>query len=155
MSSSTKTNALRMLDTASIPYNTRTYVYREDDPCGTDDPQLRECMFKTLVARGEKRGPLVFCIPVNQELNLKKAALAAGDKRVEMIHLRELLPLTGYVHGGCSPIGMKKAFPTFFDETALLFDSIYLSAGQRGLQMEVMPEDIIRFTGARTADLTK
>lgn len=144
-----------MLDAASIPYSIRKYVYQESDPCATDDPALRERMFKTLVTRGERRGYLVFCIPVDKEMDLKKAATASSEKRIEMIHLKELLPLTGYLHGGCSPVGMKKAFPTFFDETALLYDSIFLSAGQRGLQMEVMPEDIIRFTGAHTADLIK
>ncbi len=151
----TKTNALRLLDAAGIPYETREFVYDEADPCGHADPALRERMFKTLVTRGERRGPLVFCIPVDQELDLKKCAQAAGDKRVEMIHLKELLPLTGYVHGGCSPVGMKKKFPTIFDETAILYDAIFVSGGQRGLQMAVEPEALIRFTDGVCADVIK
>ena len=151
----TKTNALRQLESAGIGYALREYTYSDDDPCACDDPAQRERMFKTLVTRGEKRGILVFCIPVDQELDLKKCAAAAGDKRVEMIHLKELLPLTGYVHGGCSPVGMKKEFPTVFDETALLYERIYVSAGQRGLQMELAPEDLIRFTDGACADVTK
>ncbi len=155
MSGQTKTNALRLLDAAGIAYSTREFDYNDADPCGTADAALRERMFKTLVARGDRRGLLVFCIPVDQELDLKKCAAAAGDKRVEMIHLKELLPLTGYIHGGCSPVGMKKALPTLFDETALLYDRIFVSAGQRGLQMEVAPEDLIAYVGADTADLIK
>ena len=155
MSGPTKTNALRLLDVAGIGYETREYAYDEADPCGCADPAERERMFKTLVARGERRGPLVFCIPVDQELDLKKCAAAAGDKRVEMIHLKELLPLTGYVHGGCSPVGMKKRFPTIFDETALLYDRIYVSAGQRGLQMLLSPEDLAAFTEGIYADVIK
>ena len=155
MSGQTKTNALRLLDAAGIAYGVREFEYVEAGLCGTDDPVLRERMFKTLVARGDRRGLLVFCIPVDQELDLKKCAAAAGDKRVEMIHLKELLPLTGYVHGGCSPVGMKKALPTLFDETALLYDRIFVSAGQRGLQMELAPEDLINYVGADTADLIK
>ena len=155
MSGPTKTNALRLLDAAGIAYGVREFDYNDADPCGTSDSALRERMFKTLVARGDRRGLLVFCIPVDQELDLKKCAAAAGDKRVEMIHQKELLPLTGYVHGGCSPVGMKKALPTLFDETALLYDRIFVSAGQRGLQMEVAPEDLIHYVGADTADLIK
>ena len=155
MSGPTKTNALRLLDAAGISYGVREFDYNDADPCGTADLSLRERMFKTLVARGDRRGLLVFCIPVDQELDLKKCAAAAGDKRVEMIHLKELLPLTGYIHGGCSPVGMKKALPTLFDETALLYDRIFVSAGQRGLQMELAPEDLINYVGADTADLIK
>ena len=155
MSGPTKTNALRLLDAAGIRYETREYPYDEADPCGCADPAERERMFKTLVARGERRGPLVFCIPVDQELDLKKCATAAGDKRVEMIHLKELLPLTGYVHGGCSPVGMKKRFPTILDETAQLYDRIYVSGGQRGLQMLLSPEDLAAFTDGTYADIIK
>ena len=151
----TKTNALRLLDAAGVGYSLREYEYSDADPCACADPDTRARMFKTLVTRGEKRGPIVFCIPVDRELDLKKCAAAAGDKRVEMIHLKELLPLTGYVHGGCSPVGMKKRYPTVFDETALLYERIYVSAGQRGLQMELAPEDLIRFTDGACADVTK
>ena len=110
-------------------------------------------VFKTLVAKGEKRGYLVFCIPVAEELDLKKAARAAGDKRVELLPLKELLPVTGYMRGGCSPIGMKKHFPTYIEETAALFDSIYISAGKRGVQLIVSPEALMRFLPAQAADL--
>ena len=151
----TKTNALRLLDAAGISYETREYEYDENDTCGTSDPVLREQMFKTLVTRGERRGIVVFCIPVDQELDLKKCAAAAGDKRVEMIHLKELLPLTGYVHGGCSPVGMKKKFPTYFDETAMLYDTIYVSGGQRGLQMAVEPAVLVEFVDGIYADVIK
>ena len=154
MSAMTKTNALRLLDAAGISYETREFEYAEADPCGTSDPALREQMFKTLVTRVEKRGLLVFCIPVDQELDLKKCAAAAGDKRVEMIHLKELLPLTGYVHGGCSPVGMKKQYPTVFDETAEIIDTIMVSAGKIGFQVELEPAALIELVGAETADLT-
>ena len=152
----TKTNAMRQLEAAGIPYETREFEYIEGgDPCGAVEPELRERMFKTLVTRGDKRGLLVFCIPVDQELDLKKCAQAAGDKRVEMIHMKELLPLTGYIRGGCSPVGMKKKFPTIFDETAMLYDSIYVSAGQRGLQMAVEPDALVDFVDGIYADVTK
>ena len=152
----TKTNAMRQLEAAGISYETREFEYTEGgDPCGTVESELRERMFKTLVTRGDKRGLLVFCIPVDQELDLKKCAQAAGDKRVEMIHMKELLPLTGYIRGGCSPVGMKKKFPTIFDETALLYDSIYVSAGQRGLQMAVEPQALIDFVDGIYADIIK
>ena len=155
MKPAAKTNALRLLDAAGIPYDTREYKYDEADPCATADPALRERMFKTLVTRGERQGILVFCIPVDQELDLKKCAAAAGDKRVEMIRQKELLPLTGYIHGGCSPVGMKKKFPTWFDETAMLYDAIYVSAGQRGLQMAVAPDALAAFVDGVYADITK
>ena len=151
----TKTNALRLMDAAGIPYETREFEYTDADPCGNPDPALREQMFKTLVTRGEKRGLRVFCIPVDQELDLKKCASAAGDKRVEMIHLKELLPLTGYVHGGCSPVGMKKKLPTIFDETAMLYDAIYVSGGQRGLQMALVPDALVDFVDGTYADVIK
>ena len=111
-------------------------------------------MFKTLVAHGEKRGFLVFVIPVAEELDLKKCAVAAGDKRVELIPVRDLLPLTGYLRGGCSPVGMKKQFPTFFDETASLFETIFVSAGKRGLQLEVDSQQLCAFLGSGFYDLT-
>lgn len=155
----TKTNVLRLMDAAKISYRAVEYDYNENDlgglhvarETGMDPDQV----FKTLVARGEKRGPLVFCIPVSCSLDLKKAAKAAGDKKVEMIHMKELLGLTGYIRGGCSPVGMKKKFPTFMDETALIYDEIAVSAGVRGMQMVLSPESLINFAQIITADLVE
>ena len=115
------------------------------------DPQ---CVFKTLVTQGKSRAFYVFVIPVGATLNLKRAALACGEKAIEMIPQKILLPTTGYIHGGCSPIGMKKAFPTFIDETAQLFDSICVSAGKIGVQVELFPDDLRALTGAVYAELT-
>jgi Cys-tRNA(Pro)/Cys-tRNA(Cys) deacylase len=114
-----------------------------------------DVMFKTLVTRTDKNEYRVFMIPVDKELDLKKCAVASGDKRVEMIAVKELLPLTGYVRGGCSPIGMKKQFNTYIDETDILFDEIYFSAGARGVQIILNPEDLINFLKIKTADLVK
>lgn len=153
-----KTNAMRQLDKAGIEYEPIEYEVDENDLSGMHiaeqtglDPNL---MFKTLVARGEKNGPVVFCIPVNAELDLKKCAKAAGDKRVELIAVKELLGLTGYIRGGCSPIGMKKKFHTFVDETAILFDKITISAGVRGCQLMVNRERLVDFIDATLCDLT-
>lgn len=153
-----KTNAMRQLDKAGIWYEPIEYEVDENDLSGMHiaeqtglDPNL---MFKTLVARGEKNGPVVFCIPVNAELDLKKCAKAAGDKRVELIAVKELLGLTGYIRGGCSPIGMKKKFPTFIDETAILFDKITVSAGVRGCQLMLDREGLVEFLSAVLTDLT-
>ncbi len=110
-------------------------------------------VFKTLVCRDDRGGYEVFIIPVAYELNLKKCAVAAHMKRVEMIHVKELLPLTGYIRGGCSPIGMKKKFPTWIDECALLCEKIYVSAGMRGLQLIIDPEALCRFVEGEFADL--
>ena len=155
----TITNAMRLLKQADIPFETSEYEVDENDFSGVHaagmlgiDP---DCMFKTLVTKGEKHGVHVFCIPVAEELDLKKCAQAAGEKKIEMIHVKELLPLTGYIRGGCSPIGMKKKYPTTFDETAILFDEIYVSAGQRGEQIIVNPEALAAYVGADFADLTK
>ena len=154
----TKTNALRQLDAAGIRYETREYEFDDANPCGLHpgetDPTLRERMFKTLVTRSES-GIIVFCLPVSEELDLKKCAAAAGVKRVEMTHMKELPGLTGYIRGGCSPVGMKKKYPTIFDESALLYDDIYVSAGQRGLQMLVNAQELIGFVGADVADITR
>ena len=154
-----KTNAMRLLDAAGISYRPVEYTYDENDLAGTHvaeqtgmDPDQ---VFKTLVARGEKRGILVFCIPVSCTLDLKKAAAAAGDKKVEMIHMKELPGLTGYIRGGCSPIGMKKKYPTFMDETALLFEEIGVSAGARGLQMVLSPERLMAFAEITLSDLVE
>ena len=149
----TKTNVMRLLDSAKIPYRTAEYAYDENDlggmhaAAGIGMPP--EQIFKTLVARGEKRGYLVFCIPVCCELDLKKAAKAAGDKKVELIHV------TGYIRGGCSPIGMKKPFPTFLDETAQLYDEIGVSAGCRGCQILLAPDALIDYVNMSLCDLTE
>ena len=135
----TKTNAMRLLDQAKIPYKALEYEWDEEHLGGEHVAEQvgipADQVFKTLVARGDKHGILVFCIPVNTELNLKKAAMAAKEKKVELIHVKELLGLTGYIRGGCSPVGMKKKYPTFVDETAILFDEITVSAGVRGCQL--------------------
>ena len=155
----TTTNAMRLLSQAGIEYGTSEYEVDESDLSGVHaahelgiDP---DCMFKTLVARGDKKGISVFCIPVAEELDLKKCAAAMGDKKVEMIHVKELLGLTGYIRGGCSPIGMKKKYPTWIDETAVLCDKIYVSAGTRGQQIILAPDDLAACVGAEYADLTK
>lgn len=110
-------------------------------------------MFKTLVLQGEKVGHFVCVVPGNTEVDLKKAAKMAGAKKADLIPMKDLLPLTGYIRGGCSPVGLKKPFPIFIHQTALDFDSIFVSAGQRGLQFEISPSDLIGFTGAEVADL--
>ena len=152
-----KTNAMRLLSTAKIPFETVEYQVDEDDLSGVHTAEMLgtdpDCMFKTLVCRDDKGGYFVFCIPVAYELDLKKCAAAAGVKRVEMIHVKELLPLTGYIRGGCSPIGMKKKFPTLIDETATLYDRIYVSAGQRGCQLYLSPTDLAGYVDAQFADL--
>ena len=156
---SVKTNAMRLLETAGIPYRTAEYEVDENDLSGAHVVELlgldKDMVFKTLVARGKKRGILVFCIPVCEELDLKKAAAVAGDKQVEMIHVRELLGLTGYIRGGCSPIGMKKKYPTYIEETAVLFDEIAVSAGVRGCQIFLKPEELAAYTDASFCSLVK
>ena len=153
-----KTNAMRLLDAAKIPYEVRTYDWEESDLSGTHAADAvgmaREAVFKTLVAHGDKTGFVVFCIPVAEELDLKKAARASGNKAVEMLHVKELLPTTGYIRGGCSPIGMKKKFPTYIDETAMLFDAIAVSGGMRGVQLLVSPDALLAFTESTYAELT-
>lgn len=153
----TKTNAMRLLDGAKAAYRAASYDYDENDLNGMHAAEAigmpPEQIFKTLVARGEKRGYLVFCIPVCCELDLKKAAKAAGDKKVELIHVKELLPLTGYIRGGCSPIGMKKRFPTFFDETIVLYDTVGVSAGCRGVQLLLAPQTLIDYVKPSLCDL--
>ncbi len=154
----TKTNAMRILEQARIPFETLSYEVDESDLSGVHIADLlglnAEQVFKTLVCKGSKNGYAVFVIPVAEELDLKKCALAANDKRMEMIPVKELLPLTGYIRGGCSPVGMKKPFPTFFDETATLFEKIYVSAGVRGKQFCLEPNALCDFLGAEFADLT-
>lgn len=154
-----KTNAMRRLDSAGIKYDSAEYAIDENDLSGVhiaDELGISpKCMFKTLVARHESNAFLVFCIPSDEELDLKKCAVAAGVKRVEMIQMKELLPLTGYMRGGCSPIGMKKSFPTYIDESAKTHDKIYVSAGERGKQLIISPTELAVFVNAEFAALTK
>lgn len=153
-----KTNAMRLLDAAGIEYTPMPYAYDESDLSGMHIVSQiglpPEQVFKTLVARGDKTGLVVFCIPVADELDLKKAAAVSRNKKVEMLHVKELLGLTGYIRGGCSPIGMKKKFPTFVDETCILFDRITVSAGCRGCQLLLPVEALTAFIDATVCDLT-
>ena len=153
----TKTNALRILEAAGIQHLVRAYDVSDGKLDGVSVAgkigRSLDCVFKTLVTTGKSTGINVFVIPVDCELNLKKAAAAAGDKYVEMIKSRELEPQTGYVHGGCSPVGMKKTFPTFIEEAASLYETINVSAGCVGLQMELAPEDLAKVTRAVFRDL--
>ena len=153
----TKTNAVRLVQQAGIPCRESFYEYDESDLSGTHAAAAigmpGEQVFKTLVARGEKTGIHVFCIPVCCELDLKKAAKAAHDKNMELVAVKELLGLTGYIRGGCSPVGMKKKYPTYFDETAQLWDEIAVSAGARGHQMIVPPEALASLVGAEFVDI--
>lgn len=148
-----KTNAARLLDAAKISYELIPYEYTEEDlsaqHVAAELGEDIETVFKTLVLRGDRNGYFVCVIPGNMEVDLKVAAKISGNKSCEMVHVRELLPLTGYIRGGCSPIGMKKAFPTFIHESALLYDHIYISAGVRGLQLKIAPQDLIDFVGAQ------
>ena len=156
MKNNEKTNVMRVLDSRKIAYTAHSY---EPDPALTgaqiasilgEEP---EKVFKTLVTQGKSGRYYVFVIPVEAELELKKAAKVCGEKAISMIRQKELLPLTGYVHGGCSPIGMKKAFPTFIHESAESFERMYVSAGKVGCQIELKPEDLLKTTGSRCADL--
>ena len=153
----TKTNAVRLVQQAGIHVREEFYEFDENDLNGNHAAEAigkpAEEVFKTLVARGERTGINVFCIPVCFELDLKKAAKAAGDKNMAMIPVKELLSLTGYIRGGCSPVGMKKKYPTFMDETAQLYDEIAVSAGARGHQMLLNPEDLARLVAAKFVDL--
>jgi Cys-tRNA(Pro)/Cys-tRNA(Cys) deacylase len=152
-----KTNVMRILESLGIAFQVASYPVGEEHLDATHVAhQLgvsADIVFKTLVARDEKRTPLVFCVPAASELDLKKAAAACGGKKVELIGLKELTPLTGYVRGGCSPIGMKKKFPTWIDEIAQTFPLIYVNAGARGLQVILAPPDLARAAEARFADL--
>jgi Cys-tRNA(Pro)/Cys-tRNA(Cys) deacylase len=149
---------MRLLDAAGLPYRTAEYDYDESDLSGLHAAKAvgmpAEQVFKTLVTRGDRTGTLVFCIPVAEELDLRKAAAVSGNKKVEMIHVKELLDLTGYMRGGCSPIGMKKKYPTYLDETAMLFDEIAVSAGRRGLQLILSPITLAAYIGSQEADVT-
>ena len=153
---SDKTNVMRILDGKKISYQSHEY---EPDPTMSgeeiaallnEDPDK---VFKTLVTQGKSGQYFVFVVPVNEGLDLKKAAKAAGEKAISMIKQKELLPLTGYVHGGCSPIGMKKQFPTYLHETAMLYDTMFVSAGRVGMQIELAPDDLMETAGCEYADL--
>jgi Cys-tRNA(Pro)/Cys-tRNA(Cys) deacylase len=151
-----KTNVMRVLDGKKISYE--AHLYEQDASLtGEDIAALNgedpERVFKTLVTQGKSGAYYVFVVPVKAELDLKKAARAAGEKAIAMIKQKDLLALTGYVHGGCSPIGMKKQFPTFIHETAVSFDKMYVSAGRVGFQIELAPRDLMTVSGAKTADI--
>lgn len=154
-----KTNAARLLDRAKIRYELIPYLVDENDLAATHvAEQLGEdiaTVFKTLVLEGDRTGYLVCVVPGNHEVNLKAAARASGNKWVEMIPMKELLPTTGYIRGGCTPIGMKKRFPTYIHSTALNFPFIYISAGVRGLQIKIAPADLISFVGAEVAEISE
>jgi Cys-tRNA(Pro)/Cys-tRNA(Cys) deacylase len=151
-----KTNAARILDQNNIEYELIEYDVDETDLSATTVArklgQDVEQVFKTLVLRGDKTGIFVVLIPGNAELNLKKAAKASGNKSSEMILMKELLPITGYIRGGCTPIGMKKAYPNFIHESCILFDTIYISAGVRGMQIKINPDDLIGLTQMTVGD---
>ena len=151
-----KTNAARLLDKAHISYRLIPYEVDENDLAASHVAQNIgepiEKVFKTLVLCGDRNGHLVCVVPGNMEVDLKTLAKASGNKKVDMIHMKDLLSTTGYIRGGCSPIGMKKKFPTYIHSSALDFDKIYISAGVRGLQIEIAPGDLIRFTEALAGD---
>lgn len=154
----TKTNAMRQLDAAKIKYTPCTYEVDENDLSGT---HIADCIglpyekvFKTIVTRTDKGAVIVFCIPCHKEINLKKAAAVTGNKKIEPLAVKELLGVTGYIRGGCSPVGMKKKFPTYFDASAEKLDELTVSAGVKGIQLLLKREDIIHFTKAELVDVT-
>ena len=152
-----KTNVIRILELNRIEHSIHTYEIDEDDLSGTTVANKIgadiNTVFKTLVAQGDKNGINIFCVPVAVELNLKKAAAISNNKKIELVRVKELFHLTGYIRGGCSPIGMKKQFPTFIEETSQLFDKIYVSAGIRGMQVCLSPIDLLKIIEAEFADL--
>ena len=152
-----KTNAIRMVEQKKIPYTEHEYEWDESHLSASSVaeqlPESQSRIFKTLVAVGNVTGPLVAVIPGEAELNLKKLAKVSGNKKVEMLHLKDLEATTGYIRGGCSPIGMKKLFPTYLDQIAENYDQIIVSAGRRGLQMELAPQDICALTSGQFADI--
>lgn len=153
-----KTNAARLLDQLKVAYELIPYEVDENDlgaqHIADQLGQPIERLFKTLVLRGDRLGLFVCVIPGAEEVDLKKAARVTGNKRVEMIHVKELLPLTGYIRGGCSPIGMKKALPTWFHQSVMDYESVYCSAGMRGLQFRLAPHDLVGAAHGQLADLT-
>jgi len=154
-----KTNAARLLEAAKIGFELIPYKFDENKLAATHvDEELGEDIaqvFKTLVLHGDRSGYFVCVVPGDCEVDLKKAASVSGNKKAEMIPMKDLLGVTGYIRGGCSPVGMKKPFPTFFHHTASDFDIIYVSAGVRGLQLKINPAELIAFVGAQTGDLVK
>ncbi len=154
----TKTNAMRQLDAAKIKYVPKEYTVDENDLSGThiaDSIGLAyEMTFKTIVTRSDKGRIFVFCIPVNKEIDLKKAATVTGSKKIEPLPVKELLGITGYIRGGCSPIGMKKKFPTYFDMSAEGLEELTVSAGVRGIQLLLKKDDIVDFVDGKLADIT-
>lgn len=154
-----KTNAARLLDRAGIAYNLIPYEFDESDLAASHVAQSLgepiERVFKTLVLHGDKNGYLVCVVPGNTEVDLKALAKASGNKKTEMIPMKDLLAVTGYIRGGCSPIGMKKKYPTYIHSTALGFDSIFISAGVRGLQLQLSPSELISFTNATVGDFAE
>lgn len=152
-----KTNAARLLDKAAIPYELIPYEVDENNLAAIHvAEQLHEdiqCVFKTLVLHGDKTGYFICVVPGDREVDLKSAAKVSGNKKADLIPMKELLPVTGYIRGGCSPIGMKKSFPTFIHESCLHFPHIFISAGIRGLQIKIAPEALIRYTSARPCRL--
>ena len=157
MSGINKTNAARLLDKAKIKYELVPYEVDENDLAATHiATQLGEDIrqvFKTLVLKGDKTGHFVCVVPGDAEVDLKKAAKVSGNKKVDLIPMKELLPTTGYIRGGCSPVGMKKAFPTYFHSTCMDFDYIYVSAGVRGLQLKIAPADLAKYVRASVAEI--
>ena len=153
-----KTNAMRILDSLSIPYSVHTYQWDEEhldavhaaESAGLDP----ERVYKTIVMRNSGKRIFVFCLPAEFGISLKKARALTASREIDLIRMDELLPLTGYIRGGCSPVGMKKAFPTYFDESCGQFDYIYVSAGVRGLQFKINPADLVKYVRAQLADLT-
>ncbi|HZS08805.1 MAG TPA: Cys-tRNA(Pro) deacylase [Blastocatellia bacterium] len=154
-----KTNAVRLLDQLRIAYELRAYEYSEDELDAVSVARKvsmpPEATFKTLVARGDKTGVVMACVPADAELDLKKLAAATGNKKIELVAVKELQSLTGYVRGGVSPLGSKKKYPLFIDETALLHEAVSVSAGTRGLQMILAPQELQRAAQAEMVDLAK
>jgi len=154
-----KTNAVRLVEQAKLPFRTTSYEYDENDLSGLHAAEAigmpPEQVFKTLVAKGDKTGVSVFCIPVCCSMDLKKAAKVSGNKKLDLIPVKDLLALTGYIRGGCSPIGMKKQYPTYVDEAAVLFDEIAVSAGVRGQQIIINPDHLIDYVNMIICDLTE
>lgn len=152
-----KTNAARLLDHAGVEYELIPYIVDENNLAAEHIArqlnQPVEQVFKTLVLQGDRTGYFVCVIPGCCEIDLKLAAKVSGNKKCDLIPMKELLPLTGYVRGGCSPVGMKKPFPTYFDETVVLYEHIYVSAGVRGLQFKIAPEALVAYVGAVIADI--
>ena len=154
-----KTNAMRMLDKAKIAYEAKEYIPDENDLSGVNIARqiglpAGQC-FKTIVTKGDKTGPVVFCIPADREIDLKQAARITGNKKIEPIHVKDLLALTGYVRGACSPLGMKKKFPTYFDASSENFEKIAVSGGVCGLTLMVKREDLLTVLDAKSVDIIK